>query len=123
MILSGKSIEEAIRKDLIVIVPFNPANLKEASYTFTLQDEMVLQLGEFKIGLTKEKITLAQSIACFLSTRGSVAQMGVDALQSSTFVEPGSDNQLKLEIRNNSKETVTLVAGTKIVKGIFLEVH
>lgn len=122
MILSAKSIEEAVTERSIKIEPFNRELLKEASYTFTLQDEMVLQSGEFKVGLTKEKITLGLNICCQLSTRGSVAQMGVDALQSSIFVEPGSDNQLKLEIKNNSLLPVTLPAGLPIVKGIFLEV-
>ena len=106
----------------IVIEPFNRENLKEASYTFTLLDEVILQPGEFTVALTKEKITLAENICCILSTRGSVAQMGVDALQSSTFVEPRSDNQLKLEIKNNSLVPVTLSAGLPIVKGIFLPV-
>ncbi len=122
MILSSKSIQQAIKNSLITIEPFDAANLKEASYTFTLQDEITLQPDEFAVGLTNEKITLAQSICCFLSTRGSVAQMGVDTLQSSTFVEPGSNNQLKLEIKNNSNVPVTLAKGTKIVKGIFSEI-
>lgn len=122
MILSAKSIEEAMTQNLIKIEPFSRENLKEASYTFTLQDEIVLQPGEFKIGLTKEKITLDSTVCCQLSTRGSVAQTGVDALQSSTFVEPGSDNQLKLEIKNNSSIAITLPAGLPIAKGVFLEV-
>lgn len=121
MILSSKSIEEAIRNGLITIEPFDPANLKGASYTFSLQDELILEPGDFIVGVSKEKITLTENICCFLSTRGSVAQIGVDALQSSMFVEPGSNNQLKLEIKNNSKVSVTLASGTKIVKGIFLE--
>ncbi len=123
MILSRKSIEEAIKQASIVIEPFDSENLKEASYTFTLQDELHLQPGEFSIGLTKEKITLVPNIACFLSNRGSIAQMGVDALQSSTFVEPKSGNQLRLEIKNNSKKSITLAAGTKIIKAVFFEVR
>lgn len=123
MILSSKSIEEAIAQGLIKIEPFNRESLKEASYSFTLQGEISLQPGEFKVGLTKEKITLGPTVCCQLSTRGSIAQMGIDALQSSTFVEPGSDNQLKLEIKNNSSSLVTLPAGLLIVKGVFLEVR
>lgn len=104
------------------ISPFVASQLKEASYTFTLQDSLVLQPEEFVIALTKERITLPKNVCCFLSTRGSIAQQGVDALQSSAFVEPLSDNQLKLEIKNNSALTVSLGAGTPIVKGVFVRV-
>lgn len=122
MVLSKTSIEEYIKEGKIKIEPFDVSNLKEASYTFTLQDSLALNPGEFAVALTKEKITISADICCFLSTRGSIAQQGIDALQSSTFVEPLSDNQLKLEIKNNSNSAIILEAGTKIVKGIFMRV-
>lgn len=123
MILSRESIEKSLKDGKIKLSPFDETQLKEASYTFTLQDSITLNPGEFKVALTEEKVTLAKDICCFLSTRGSVAQQGIDALQSSTFVEPLSDNQLKLEMKNNSNETIVLEAGTPIVKGIFMRVE
>jgi len=122
VVLSQTSIEAAIKQGRISIEPFTAANLKEASYSFSLQDELTLQPGEFVVVLTKEKISLAKDMCCFLSTRGSIAQQGIDALQSSFFVEPLSANQLKLEIKNNSSKSVTLEAGIPIVKGIFMKV-
>lgn len=123
MVLSQKTIKQYIEDGKIKIEPFDLSNLKEASYTFLLQDGLTLNPGEFVIGVTKEKITLAEDVCCFLSTRGSVAQQGIDSLQSSNFVEPMSDNHLKLEIKNNSEYPITLEAGTKIVKGIFVRVE
>ena len=122
MVLSKQGIEEAIAAGKIIIEPFDASHLKEASYTFTLQEDIALEPDDFVVATTKEKILLTGDICCFLSTRGSIAQQGVDALQGSTFVEPLSDNQLKLEIKNNSTKAITLVAGTKIVKGIFVKV-
>ena len=123
MVLSRAAIEQFIKEGKIGITPLNSDNFKEASYTFTLKETVVLEPGEFKIVLTTEKITLSHDVCCFLSTRGSIAQMGVDALQSSAFVEPGSDAQLKLELCNNSTAHIALEAGTPIVKGVFMKVQ
>ena len=61
------------------------------------EDGYILDPGEFVVGFTAEKLTLPQGIYCILGTRGSRAQLGLDVLQSSTLVEPGSDNQLALK--------------------------
>ena len=123
MILSRSAIEKAIQQDKLKIEPLESANFKEASYSFTLQEELTLQPGEFKVVLTKEKITLPMDICYFVSTRASVANLGVDALQTSTFVEPGSHYHIKLEIKNHSSEPVTFPLGTPIVKAVFMRVE
>ncbi len=123
MILSRKAIERAIAEGKLKIEPFLPANFKEASYSFTLQEELTLLPGEFKVVLTKEVITLPMDLCYFVSTRASVANLGIDALQTSTFVEPGSHYPIKLEIKNNGPESVTLKLGTPVVKAVFMRVE
>ncbi len=122
MILSAKSIKEALAQGVIKIEPYSEGYLKEASYTFTLEHELMLQPGGFKVVTIREKLTLAPTMSCMLSATALVAEMGLDVLQSSVFVEPGSDGQLKLEIKNNGSEMVVLPAGLLIVKGVFMEV-
>ncbi len=122
MILSKKSILEAIEGGDMAISPFNEENLKEASYSFTIAEEITLDPNEFRVVETREHVTLSAYISCLLSTRGSIAQSGIDALNSSIFCEPGSDNTLKLEVVNHSHKTITLPAYTPIAKGVFLRV-
>ena len=149
MVLSDTDIKSQVGDGTIAIEPFLTSNLKQGSYTFTLsalifkpkpqeiidlsdpqveheaikmkEDGYILDPGEFVVGFTAEKLTLPQGIYCILGTRGSRAQLGLDVLQSSTLVEPGSDNQLALEICNHSQSRIRLRAGDRIVKGIFLQ--
>lgn len=149
MVLSGKAILGAVKKGDILIEPFDEANLNPASYALTLADKLyrlkpasfldaradsqeydelfigdghILEPGEFVIGFTREKITLSKHVCGFLSTRSSHAQMGLDALQSSFFVEPGSSNPMALEIKNGGNMPIQLFPGIKITKCIFLSV-
>lgn len=149
MVLSDIDIRQHCEDGKIVIDPFIASNLKAGSYTFTLsslifkpkpqevidlsdpqveheviqmKDEgYILQPGDFVVGFTQEKITLPGGLYCILGTRGSRAQLGLDVLQSSTLVEPGSSNQLALEMCNHSKSPIRLRHGDRIVKGIFLQ--
>lgn len=149
MVLSGKAIREAITKGDIAIEPFDEASLNQASCTLTLADKLyklkpapflnarldsqeydelfigdghILEPGEFVIGFTREKIVLSKHVCGFLSTRSSHAKMGLDVLQSSFFIEPGSSNPMTLEIRNGGSAPVELFPGIKIAKCIFMSV-
>ena len=133
----------------IVISPFDEANLKEADYAFTLGETLrtpgngpidireesldfgefhipkegyVLEPGQFVVGVTAEKITLDMTVGCLLAARSDIAQAGVDPIQSSSWVAPGSDNYLVLEIKNNGSNPVRLFSAVKMVKGIFIPI-
>ena len=149
MILSSDTIKNAIDKGDLLIKPFDEKNLKPASYTFTLaakllipkkvpliviggeqeseeavigSDGFILNPGDFVLGYTDEYLSLKNKYACFLSTRGSCAQVGLSVLLGSAFAEPDTDNCLILEIHNASNCPIKLDKGMKIVKGVFVEV-
>lgn len=145
-ILSKQSIQQAIEEGKLGITPFDAANLKEASYTFTLdtrilepistgithidkkpqykesvitKDGFLLKPNHFILGFTKEHIKLNGTFACFLSNRGSCAQAGLHVLLGSGFAEPDTDNPQTLEIINVGHDPILLHEGVPIVKGIF----
>ena len=136
MFLSSQKITEAIKDGRLDISPFCESNLKSVGYTLTLSEELIvgsntisipeegfiLQPGDFVIGRTIEVVNLNNSYLCFLSTRSSLAQQGIDVLQSSFIAEPNANNSFTLEISNNGKKEVVLKAGMKIVKVVFGEV-
>ncbi|MEK7124571.1 MAG: hypothetical protein AAB877_02725 [Patescibacteria group bacterium] len=139
----------------ITINPFDEKLLKAASYTFSLgkgfrklrstdvidtqekhsdfeEFEMdpegyLLKPGEFIICHTQEILRLPDTIGCFLTMRGYLAQIGIDALQCEIFCEPGShggwDGKLMLETSNRGSYPVRLVPGIKVVKAIFLRLQ
>lgn len=146
MFLSANKIKELVAQMEIGITPFSEANLKGASYTFTLDNRVKflkskpyldsrddpeceestisengyeLKPGEFAIFYTKEKVNLNGKYVCILSTRATIAQMGLDVIQTSFLAEPDTNNPFALETTNNSSLPVRMYPGTKIVKGVF----
>lgn len=136
MILSGASIERAVENGELGIDPFVKDNLKAASYTFTLGSKLTVNGSEqmigaegytlepngFLLGYTQEKLSLRGKYGCFLSTRGSIAQMGLSVLLGSSFAEPDTDQVVTLEIHNVSGAPIRLEVGMKLVKGVFIPV-
>jgi deoxycytidine triphosphate deaminase len=150
MILSGQKIKQCVQESHIGIDPFIETNLKEASYTFTLDSKLrlledgqtlrtdvklnykeisipeegfTLQPGQFVLGFTKEHLKLNNKFACTLSARGSCAQIGLNILLGSHFAEPDTDSQLVLEISNVGGIPIMLFANMLIVKGVFMVVE
>lgn len=149
MILSAKQIKQAVQEGKLGIELFNEANIKGASYTFTLDSKIrsleegqilradikpkytehsiphegyVLEPGQFILGFTKEKLTLNGKYACLLSARGSCAQIGLSILLGSHFAEPDTDCKQTLEISNVTKSPILLFRDMPIVKGVFMTV-
>ena len=149
MFLSGNQIKKAITNGDFIMSPFEPKNLNGASYTFTLgnkakklKKEMAIDArdepefeefaideggyeikpGEFAVFYTREKINLKGKYVCLLSTRATIAQMGLDVTQGSFLCEPDTDNPFALEITNKGPLPIRLYPGLKIVKGLFGQV-
>lgn len=149
MILSDHDIQEYITSGDISIEPFDSNNLKPGSYTFTLGSKLylpqadnvidarnpsmvykeieigpsgyVLAPGDFILGQTQERLSVSQRVACLLDARTTLTRVGLNVLQSSTFVEPGqSKSNETLEISNIGPSPITIFAGMKIVKAIFM---
>ncbi len=149
MVLSDQGIRKFLEQGDIKITPLNEAMIKEGSYTFTLNTKLflpkhydvidvqqtdvvynevemdpsgyILQPGDFLLGQTKEMVSISQSLCCMLDARTSLARIGLNVLQGSTFIQPGQEESYEtLEISNISKSPIRIYSGMKIVKGIFL---
>ena len=149
MILSATQVRRCVEDGSLAIDPFRAENLKEGSYTFSLDDEYFevncdtdqidlrssklvlrsIRMSEsgieltphsFVICQTRESISLNGPYSCFLSARGSCAQIGLNVLQSSMFVEPGTSQKLRLEVSNVGHYAVVLYPGMLVAKGIFV---
>ncbi len=146
MFLSGEKILKAVKDNKITISNFKKENIKGASYVFTLDsrvktlkskkyidsrvdpefnvkdigpDGFLLKPGSFAVFYTKESVKLNGNYVCILSTRPTMAQMGLDTNQGSIFCEPNTDNQFALEIVNNGSIPVKMYPGTRIAVGVF----
>jgi len=149
MILSDFDIKKFLTSGDIKIDPLDQSMIKGGSYTFTLNNILfipkqqdiidtkdikveldrieineagfVINPGEFLLGQTKEKLSISQRLTCILDARTTLARIGLNTLQGSTFVEPGqAESHETLEISNIGKSPIRIYPGMKIVKGIFL---
>lgn len=149
MVLTREIILKEIQLGNIEITPFNKNNIGPASVDLTLDNKfrvfkkdvaeynvtekadanqvtkaitankMLLKPGDFILGVTKEKLNLADNICCSLQGRSRFARLGVAVHITASFLQPGINNKQVLEIKNVSPVPLWLHAGTKICQAIF----
>lgn len=110
---------------LLKISPFEESQVELAHINLHLSDKkptISIPSKGFVVAETQEKLTLAQNICAIVEGRASLAKRGISIEQSSTFVEPGTDSTITLEIFNASDQDVTLNAGVEIAKLFILKV-
>lgn len=98
-------------------------NIDKADYkeitTLVKRDSIVIKPGETVLGVTKEKITLAENICGWLEGRSRYARLGLMVHISASFMQPGISNHQVLEITNMGHVPLMIPAGTKICQFIF----
>lgn len=80
---------------------------------------IVIRPGEMILGITKEKITLADNISGRLEGRSRFARFGLAVHVTAGFMHPGISNHQVLEIVNLGHAPLALYPGTRICQFIF----
>jgi len=149
MFLTDVDIKRAIKKGDIRIEPFSESNIGPGSVDLTLDNRwwffkdregttidlskrgwqevmaekraksIVLKPQQMCLGITKEKITLADNIVGILEGRSRYARMGLSIHITSSFVQPGVSNRQVLEILNNSHYNYRISEGMRITHIVF----
>jgi dCTP deaminase len=82
-------------------------------------DHIVIKPGEMILGITKEKITLADAISGRLEGRSRFARFGLAVHVTAGFMHPGISNHQVLEIVNLGHAPLALYPGIRICQFIF----
>lgn len=112
-------------RGLLQISPFDESQIESAHINLHLSGDIakvIIPAKGFVLAQTAEKLTLADSICGLVEGRASLAKKGISVEQSSTFVEPGTDNTITLEIFNASDGEVVINPGDEIAKLFILKV-
>ncbi len=80
---------------------------------------VVIKPGEMVLGITKEKITLADNISGRLEGRSRFARFGLAVHVTAGFMHPGIANHQVLEIVNLGHAPLALYPGIRICQFIF----
>jgi dCTP deaminase len=145
MLLSDTDIQSLIDSKQLIIDPYDPKDLREASVKLHMQKSIIkykdnnlvdlrsdtdvqhydfelydtgykMQPNEFFLGVTAEKITMPNGYFGLIQTRGSAAQVGLEAIFGDGQVDPGTDGHIKLPIKNNSNQILVIYPGLYIAK-------
>lgn len=122
---SKKAILKAMDRGLLQISPFDESQIESAHINLHLSGDIakvIIPAKGFVLAQTADKLTLADSICGLVEGRASLAKKGISVEQSSTFVEPGTDNTITLEIFNASDDEVVINPGDEIAKLFILKV-
>jgi len=82
---------------------------------------IVIKPGEMILGITKERITLADNISGRLEGRSRFARFGLAVHVTAGFMHPGISNHQVLEIVNLGHTPLALYPGTRICQFVFEE--
>ena len=82
-------------------------------------DYIVIKPGEMILGITREKITLSDSISGRLEGRSRFARFGLAVHVTAGFMHPGIANHQVLEIVNLGHSPLALYPGTRICQFVF----
>lgn len=83
------------------------------------EESITIKPGEMVLGITREKITLADNISGRLEGRSRFARFGLAVHVTAGFMHPGIANHQVLEIVNLGHAPLALYPGTRICQFIF----
>lgn len=81
----------------------------------------IIHPGEFVLGGVKEYIRFPEDLAGAVDGRSSLGRLGILTHVTSTFINPGWEGRLVLEINNIGKMPVALYPGMRICKVVFFK--
>jgi dCTP deaminase len=99
----------------------NDSRFEDITYEVHIKDDgyIVVKPGEMILGITREKITLADNISGRLEGRSRFARFGLSVHVTAGFMHPGISNHQVLEIVNLGHAPLALYPGTRICQFVF----
>lgn len=116
----GKEFRTFKSTQSALIDPKNPEEITEV-IAIDNNKPFVIHPGEFVLGTVNEYIRFPDDLAGAVDGRSSLGRLGVVVHVTSTFVDPGWEGKLVLEITNVGKMPVALYSGMRICKLVFMK--
>lgn len=97
------------------------SNFEDVTEVISIQDgeAIIIKPDEMILGITREKITLAENYCGWLEGRSRFARFGLAIHVTAGFMHPGISNHQVLEIVNLGHTPLALYPGTRICQFIF----
>lgn len=105
-----------------VLDPRNPDTFKDIARMIEIEDEntpFIVQPGEFVLGVTVEKIKIADDLVARVEGRSSLGRLGIIIHSTAGFVDAGFEGTITLEITNINRMPVALYPGMRVCQLAF----
>ncbi len=105
-----------------VLDPLNPESFKDVANLVEIDDEkspFIVQPGEFVLGVTMEKIKIADDLVARVEGRSSLGRLGIIIHSTAGFVDAGFEGTITLEITNINRMPVALYPGMRVCQLAF----
>ncbi len=107
-----------------VLDPMQPETFKDVARLVEIDEEttpFIVQPGEFVLGVTMEKIKIADDIVARVEGRSSLGRLGIIIHSTAGFVDAGFEGTITLEITNINRMPVALYPGMRVCQLAFEE--
>ena len=85
------------------------------------EGSLILHPGEFVLGSTYEKVTLADDVAARLEGKSSLGRLGLLTHSTAGFIDPGFSGHVTLELSNTATLPIVLYPGMKVGQLCFFQ--
>ncbi len=105
-----------------VLDPMQPETFKDIARLIELDDKntpFVLQPGEFVLGVTLEKVKIADDLVARVEGRSSLGRLGIIIHSTAGFIDAGFEGTITLEITNINRMPVALYPGMRVCQLAF----
>lgn len=118
----GKHFKIYKHSKLAILDPMNPEGFKGMTELVTLDkpgEPFIVQPGEFVLGVTHERIKIADDLVARVEGRSSLGRLGIIVHSTAGFVDAGFEGTITLEITNINRMPVALYPGMRVCQLAF----
>ncbi len=105
-----------------VLDPRNPKSFEDVTKLVEIEnagDPFIVQPGEFVLGVTMEKIKIADDLVARVEGRSSLGRLGIIIHSTAGFIDAGFEGTITLEITNINRMPVALYPGMRVCQLAF----
>lgn len=105
-----------------VLDPLNRESLEDVTKLIELKnpgEPFIVQPGEFVLGVTMEKIKIADDLVARVEGRSSLGRLGIIVHSTAGFIDAGFEGTITLEMTNINRMPVALYPGMRICQLAF----
>lgn len=105
-----------------ILDPFKADTFKDITKTIQIEKKgtpYIVQPGEFVLGVTLEKVKLADDLVARVEGRSSLGRLGIIVHSTAGFIDAGFEGTITLEITNINRMPVALYPGMRVCQLAF----